>query len=90
MIQLNENVTQMIAAMKEVYQGVQVIDMSQDMQEEQRLKRKTRKGDKASIMACESRKVESSSKFMNRCTEDMVMQVRTKQARVRTERLSKI
>jgi len=32
-IQLNENVTQMIAAMKEVYQGVQVIDMSQDMQE---------------------------------------------------------
>lgn len=67
MIQLNSNVTKMIAAMQAVYQGVQVIDMSEDMQEEQRLlsKAKGKKGDMKSMMACESRKVESTAKYMN-------------------------
>lgn len=70
----------MVAAMKAIYQGVSVIDMTEDMQEEQRLERETRSkrgGDMASIriseMACESRKIESTSKFMNKCSEDMVM-----------------
>lgn len=83
----------MVAAMKAVYQGVSVIDMSEDMREEQRLERESRSkrgADMASIrmseMACESRKIESTSKFMNKCSEDMVMQVRTKQAKVRSLR----
>lgn len=67
------------------------------MQEEQRLERETRSkrgGDKASMriseMACESRKIESTSKFMNKCSEDMVMQVRTKQAKMRIARTTKL
>lgn len=87
-IQLNNSVTKMIKVMKSVYQAVDVIDMSEDMKEEERLKFEARAGDKKSMMACESRKVESSAKYMNKCSEMMVTQVRTKQARIRSERMA--
>ena len=74
-IQLNKSTTKMIAAMKSVYQCVDVIDMSEDMKEEQRLKRESRPGDFESMRKCESRKIESTGKFMMKCSEGMVTQV---------------
>ena len=73
----------MIDSMKSVYQAVQVVDMSKDMQEEERLLRETRiSGDKESYLkstiAHESRRMESSAKFMNVCSMNMATQVRTK------------
>lgn len=61
------------------------------MEEEERLIRESRRcGDiemmKKSAVAHESRKMESTSKFMNVCSANMVTQVRTKQAQVRIAR----
>jgi len=66
------------------------------MEEEARLHRKSKaKGGNAetmriSAMACESRKAISSAKFMNACSDNMVMQVKKKQAKVRIAKSTKV
>ena len=71
------------------------MDMSKDMEEEAILHRKSKaKGVnkeslKKSAMACESRKAMSSAKFMNACSDNMVMQVKTKQAKIKMAKSTK-